>query len=160
VPPERKLETTIGVISDTHGLLRLEAVAALQGSEFIIHAGDVGDHKILEDLSAIAPVTAVRGNVDNEAWATPLPETNVLQIGEVAIYVLHDLNQLDLDPAAVNFAAVISGHSHRPTKEVRKGVLYFNPGSAGPRRFSLPITVGRLGIRGTELYPEHINLVP
>src|SRR5205085_2838412 len=139
----------VGVISDTHGLLRPEAVAALQGSDYIIHAGDVGDPEILSELAKLAPVTAVRGNVDRDKWARDLPETNVLQVGATAIFVLHDVGQLDLDPRVSRFAAVIFGHSHRPTQEMRDGVLFFNPGAAGPRRFTLPVTVGRLRIAGS-----------
>jgi putative phosphoesterase len=135
---------SIGVISDTHGLLRPEALAALRGSAHIIHAGDVGSPEILEKLSAIAPVTAVRGNVDKRAWSRELPETQVLELGGISIYVLHDLAQLDLKPKAAGFAAVVSGHSHVPKQEMRDGVLFFNPGSAGPRRFKLPVSVGRL----------------
>jgi uncharacterized protein len=134
----------IGVISDTHGLLRPEAIATLRGSEHIIHAGDVGKPEILDQLRAIAPVTAVRGNVDTDVWARKLQETEVVEIGGISIYVLHDLALLDLKPEAAGFDVVISGHSHVPKQETRNGVLYFNPGSAGPRRFKLPITVGRL----------------
>ena len=134
----------IGVISDTHGLLRPEALAVLRGSQYIIHAGDVGDPQILDKLSAIAPVTAVRGNVDHGAWAQKIPVTNVLETGEVSIYVLHSLQELDLKPEAAKFAAVVYGHSHVPKREVKNGVLYFNPGSAGPKRFKLPVSVGRL----------------
>ena len=137
----------IGIISDTHGLLRPEALAALQGSEYIIHAGDIGDPKILDKLAAIAPVTTVRGNVDHGAWAQRLPATNVLEIGEVSIYVLHSLQDLDLKPETASFAAVVYGHSHVPKQESKNGVLYFNPGSAGPRRFNLPVSVGRLTIK-------------
>lgn len=136
----------IGVISDTHGLLRSEAVAALAESDYIIYAGDVGDPAILERLCAIAPITVVRGNVDSGGWARELPKTNVLEVEGIAIYVLHILDELDLKPEAARFAAVIFGHSHRPHSEMRNGVLYFNPGSAGPRRFDLPISVGRLTI--------------
>jgi putative phosphoesterase len=147
----------IGVISDTHGLLRPEAIAALRGSGHIIHAGDVGSPEILEKLAAIAPVTAVRGNIDKAAWSRKLAETAVLELDGVCIYVLHDLAQLDLKPKAAGFAAVISGHSHVPKQETRDGVLYFNPGSAGPRRFKLPVTVGKLilgdgGVRGELLH--------
>jgi putative phosphoesterase len=143
----------IGVISDTHGLLRPEAIEALRGSEYIIHAGDVGSPEILEQLSAIGPVTAVRGNVDKGAWSRNLPETQVLELGGISIYVLHDLSQLDLKPEAAGFSVVVSGHSHAPKQETREAVLYFNPGSAGPRRFRLPVSVGRLvlehgGVRG------------
>jgi uncharacterized protein len=141
----------IGVISDTHGLLRPQALAALQGSHYIIHAGDVGDPQILDKLTAIAPLTAVRGNVDHGAWAGKIPATNVLDIGEVSIYVLHSIQALDLKPEAANFAAVVYGHSHVPKQETRNGVLYFNPGSAGPRRFKLPVSVGRLTIKNGKI---------
>ncbi len=157
---EERTEWTIGVISDTHGLLRPEALAALQGSDYIIHAGDVGEADILRHLAKIAPVTAVRGNVDREKWARKLPETNLLELGAVAIYVLHDVSRLDLAPRSARFAAVIFGHSHRPSQEVRHGVLFFNPGAAGPRRFSLPVTVGRLRIAGSQLAAEIVNLLP
>lgn len=136
----------IGVISDTHGLLRPEALAMLEGSEHIIHAGDVGDPEILEKLATIAPVTAVRGNVDKGAWAQKLPDTEVIELGGISIYVLHDLAQLDLKPEAAGFSVVAYGHSHKAKQEVRNGVLYFNPGAAGPRRFKLPVSVGRLVI--------------
>jgi len=148
----------IGVISDTHGLLRPEALEALRGSTRIIHAGDVGSPEILETLSAIAPVTAVRGNVDEGAWARKLPETQVLELGGVFIYVLHDLAQLDLKPDAAGFSAVISGHSHVPKQETRDGVLYFNPGSAGPRRFRLPVSVGRLIVESGTVRGELVTL--
>lgn len=151
---------TVGIISDTHGLLRPEAIAALQGSDYIIHAGDVGDADILGQLARIAPVTAVRGNVDRERWARELPETNVLQVGAAVIYVLHDVNRLDLDPGSARFAAVVFGHSHRPAQETRKGVLFFNPGAAGPRRFNLPVTIGRLRVAGTSLSAEIVDLLP
>ncbi|MFZ0814935.1 MAG: metallophosphoesterase family protein [Candidatus Sulfotelmatobacter sp.] len=143
----------IGVISDTHGLLRPEAVHVLRGSDHILHAGDVGAPEILEQLAAIAPVTAVRGNIDKDAWAKRLPKTEVLEVVGVSIYILHDLAELDLKPKAAGFSVVISGHSHVPKREMRDGVLYFNPGSAGPRRFKLPVSVGKLmvqdgGVRG------------
>lgn len=136
----------IGVISDTHGLLRPEAIAALRGSDHIIHAGDIGDPEILHKLDKIAPVTAVRGNVDRGAWAKKIPTTEVLEVGGVPIYVLHVLQQLDLNPEVAGFAVVVSGHSHVPKQESKNGVLYFNPGSAGPRRFRLPVTVGKLTV--------------
>jgi hypothetical protein len=135
---------TIGVISDTHGLLRPEAVTALQGSALIIHAGDVGTPNILDELRRIAPVVAVRGNVDRGAWADRLPQSEIVEHDGVRLYVLHILDELDLDPPTAGFHAVISGHSHKPKIESKDGVLYFNPGSAGPRRFKLPISVGRL----------------
>jgi hypothetical protein len=138
----------VGVISDTHGLLRPEALAALRGSNQIIHAGDIGDPGILDKLSEIAPVTAVRGNDDHCAWARKIPAANVLEIGEISIYVLHSIQELDLKPEAAKFAAVVYGHSHVPKQEWKNGVLYFNPGSAGPRRFKLPVSVGRITIEG------------
>ena len=148
----------IGVISDTHGLLRPEAVEALRGSELIVHAGDVGAPEILHRLRAIAPTWAVRGNVDTQSWAQTLPVTEVVQAGHLQLYVLHDLGTLDLDPKAAGFAAVISGHTHRASVEVRDGVLYLNPGSAGPRRFSLPVTVARLRVLHGQLSPEIVDL--
>ena len=151
-------EFTVGVISDTHGLLRPQAVAALRSSDYIVHAGDVGSPEIIGQLAEIAPVTAVRGNVDIEPWARKLPESNVLEVGDVSVYVIHDLAKLDLSGAAAGFAAVISGHSHKPAHELRDGVLYLNPGSAGPRRFKLPVTVARLHILGSTLKPEIVYL--
>ncbi len=148
----------IGVISDTHGLLRPEAVEALRGSKQIIHAGDVGSPEMLERLSAIAPLTAVRGNVDKGMWARKLPETRVLELDSVFIYVLHDLARLDLKPRAAGFAAVVSGHSHVPKQETRDGVLYFNPGSVGPRRFKLPVSVGRLVVENGAVRGELLTL--
>jgi len=148
----------IGVISDTHGLLRPEAFKALRGSQHILHAGDVGAPEILEQLAAIAPVTAVRGNIDKEVWARKLPQTEVIELGGVSIYVLHDLAQLDLKPEAAGFDVVISGHSHVPKQETRHGVLYFNPGSAGPRRFKLPISVGRLIVERGKVRGELVTI--
>jgi putative phosphoesterase len=136
----------IGVISDTHGLLRPEAVTALRGVDRIIHAGDIGAPEILTALGAIAPVTAVRGNNDHGAWARAIPETQVVDAGGVLVYVIHDVGALDVDPEAGGFAVVVAGHSHQPCNELRDGVLWFNPGSAGPRRFKLPIAVGTLTI--------------
>ena len=149
---------SIGLISDTHGLFRPEAAEALHGSELIIHAGDVGDLRVLDQLRTIAPTIAVRGNVDTEAWAKVLPTTEVVEAGELRLYVLHDRSGLDLDPKAAGFAAVVSGHTHRPSAEVRDGVLYLNPGSAGPRRFSLPVAVARLRVDGGHLSHEIVEL--
>ena len=148
----------IGLISDTHGLLRKEAVEALRGSEVIIHAGDVGKPEILEELRKIAPVVAVRGNVDTEPWAKAWPETAVLEAGAAMICVLHDVKALDLNPAASGFHIVVSGHSHKPGKTERDGVLYINPGSAGPRRFQLPVTVARLTLERTAFAVEFVDL--
>jgi len=144
----------IGLISDTHGLLRKEALEALRGSELIIHAGDVGKPEILEELRKIAPVIAVRGNVDKERWAQALPDT----AGAVLIYVLHDVKTLDLNPTAAGFHIVVSGHSHKPGKTERDGVVYINPGSAGPRRFQLPVTVARLNLSRIPYEVEFVNL--
>lgn len=149
----------IGVISDTHGLLRPEAVAALQGSDYVIHAGDIGDPEILTTLATIAPVTAIRGNVDRESWARKIPETNVLEVEDVSIYILHDLAELDLKPEAAGFHVVVSGHSHIPKQETKKGVLYFNPGSAGPKRFKLPVSVGRLIIKEQTVRGEILQIL-
>jgi len=148
----------IGLISDTHGLLRKEAVEALRGSEMIIHAGDVGKPEILEELKKIAPVVAVRGNVDTAEWAVALPETAVAEAGSVLIYVLHDVKALDLNPTAVGFHIVVSGHTHKPVKTEREGVLYINPGSAGPRRFQLPVTVARLNLGRIPYEVEFVDL--
>jgi uncharacterized protein len=148
----------IGVISDTHGLLRPEAVNALHDSDYIIHAGDIGDSGILDRLNEIAPVTAVRGNVDHEPWAQNIKQTNVLEVKGVSLYVLHILDELDLKPEAAGFAAVVYGHSHVPKLEKKNGVLFFNPGSAGPKRFGLPVTVGRLRVLGKKLEAEIVQL--
>lgn len=148
----------IGVISDTHGLLRPGALEALRGSKLIIHAGDVGAPEILDLLREIAPVTAVRGNIDKAPWARKLPETEVVEVAGISLYVLHDLAKLDLNPAAAGFRVVIYGHSHVPKQEKHEGVLYFNPGSAGPRRFKLPISLGRLMIEGGSLRGEIVSI--
>ena len=145
----------MGLISDTHGLLREQAVEALQGSDLIIHAGDVGDLAILDRLRAIAPVVAIRGNIDK---GSVLPETALTSASSSSIYVIHDLKQLDLDPAARGFHIVISGHSHKPLAMTRAGVLYINPGSAGRRRFRLPITVARLDLDRLPWEVEFIEL--
>ena len=148
----------VGVISDTHGLLRPQALAALRGSDLIIHAGDVGQPELLEPLRALAPLHVVRGNVDHGAWAARLPMTERVEVGGRVFHVLHNIAELDLDPPAVGIAAVVYGHSHQPTIETRDGVLWLNPGSAGPRRFSLPITVARVRVAGGVLHPEIVAL--
>jgi len=148
----------IGVISDTHGLLRKEAVEALRGADHILHAGDVGAPEILDTLAQIAPVTAIRGNVDTESWARALPETEVVEIGGLSIYMLHDLGRLDLKPEAAGIRAVVYGHSHHPKIAEKNGVLYFNPGSAGPRRFQLPVSVGKLHIEDGRITAELVEL--
>jgi len=134
-------------------------VATLRGSQRIIHAGDVGAPEILDELASIVPVTAVRGNIDKGAWARKLPETDVIELGPVSLYVLHDLTLLDLKPEAAGFKVVVYGHSHVPKQEIRNGVLYFNPGSAGPRRFRLPVTVGRLVVRNDKVGPEIVSIL-
>jgi len=149
---------TVGLISDTHGLLRPGAVEALRGSDFIIHAGDIGDPEILAALARLAPVTAVRGNVDRGSWAAALPETAVLTIGDAAIFVTHNLAALDRDLLTAGFRAVVSGHSHHPAWREQDGVLFVNPGSAGPRRFTLPIALGRLRVAGKRMTAELIEL--
>jgi putative phosphoesterase len=148
----------IGVISDTHGLLRPEAVELLRGSEHIIHAGDIGAPEIIPELRKIAPVTAIRGNIDTQAWARAFAETEVVELCGLDFYIIHNANALDLNPKAAGFAAVISGHSHQPKQEVKNGVLYFNPGSAGPSRFKLPISVGRIEITDGNLTAAILEL--
>ncbi|TCK74093.1 hypothetical protein C7378_1713 [Acidipila rosea] len=143
----------VGVISDTHGLLRPEALAALAGVAHILHAGDVGDPAILDTLRTLAPVTAIRGNIDRSGPCAALPATELVTLNGVSLYMLHDVNDLDLDPAAAGARVVISGHSHQPARYERRGVLYFNPGSAGPRRFSLPVSLGFLHL-GAEIHAE------
>jgi len=148
----------IGVISDTHSLLRPEAIAALRGSHRILHAGDIGDPGILDRLRELAPVTAVRGNVDRGPWAAALPETELVEIEGLSIYLIHDLGQLDLKPEAAGIRVVIYGHSHQPKIEEKNGVVFFNPGSAGPRRFRLPVSLGRLKIEKGTVRIEIVNL--
>jgi len=141
----------VGLIADTHGLLRPEATAFLAGSDHIVHAGDVGDPAIIDTLAAIAPVTAIRGNVDMDAWAARLREAELIRFGAIAVYVVHDLAALAIDPRALGIRVVVSGHSHKPLVVERHGVLYVNPGSAGPRRFRLPIAAAELLIDGNTI---------
>lgn len=148
----------IGVISDTHGLLRPEAGDALRGSELILHAGDIGAPEILKYLRNVAPITTVRGNLDTQSWAQKLPQTEVVEIGGISIYMLHNLDDLDLKPEAAGFQVVVYGHSHQSKIEEKNGVLYFNPGSAGPRRFHLPVSVGKLVIEDGRIHSELIDL--
>jgi hypothetical protein len=150
----------VGIISDTHGLLRPEALAFLHGSDFIVHAGDIGDASVLAGLAAVGPVTAVRGNNDKGEWAKNVHAFEVLQVGEISVYVLHDLSELDLDPAAAGFRVVVSGHSHRPSIEEKGRVLYVNPGSAGPRRFKLPIAVAEIQIVDGSVRARVVELGP
>jgi len=148
----------VGVVADTHGLVRPEVVDALRGADLIVHAGDVGTPEVLAALRMVAPVVAVRGNNDRGAWAEALPATEVVELDGTALYLLHDLATLDLEPRAAGLSAVITGHSHRPRAEWRNGVLYLNPGSAGPRRFRLPVSLARLGVRGPRLESELVEL--
>jgi putative phosphoesterase len=148
----------IGLISDTHGLLRPEALAFLRGSDFIVHAGDIGHAAVLKELAGIAPVTAVRGNNDKGPWAETVQETEVLQVDRVRIYVVHDIAELDLDPVAAGFQVVVSGHSHKPSVKERDGVLYVNPGSSGPRRFKLPVAVAELMVSGNSVRARIVEL--
>jgi uncharacterized protein len=150
----------VGIISDTHGLLRPRALAELAGSDLIVHAGDIGTAGLIEELARVAPTFAVRGNVDTGPWAAGLPATAVVAVGEHKFYLLHDVAELDLDPAAAGFAAVIYGHSHQPAIETRGDVLFLNPGSAGPRRFKLPVTLARVRVTNGELHPDIIILEP
>ena len=148
----------VGLISDTHGLLRPEALAFLRGSEHIIHAGDITGPEILAPLAAIAPLTVVRGNNDRGTWARAIPDTAVLRVGALAIYVIHDLKELPIDPAAAGMRVVVAGHSHRPSQVERGGVLYVNPGSAGRRRFRLPVSVGELLVDGDRVTARLVTL--
>ena len=148
----------IGLISDTHGLIRPQALAALQGVDLIIHAGDIGKPEVLQPLKAIAPLVAIKGNVDKNAWAASLPESKALKVGDIDVYVIHNVNELDFNPASRGFRAVISGHSHKPSIVRRDGALFVNPGSAGPRRFKLPVAVAKLWLDGRNLRAKIIYL--
>jgi len=150
---------TIGVIADTHGLLRPEAIEFLKGSDLIVHAGDVGKPDILRKLGSIAPTYAIRGNVDKGSWADKLPDKDVLEVESKFFYIIHSIDELDLDPAAAEFDAVIFGHSHHPTSYKKDGVLYFNPGSAGQRRFKLPVSIGKITVLRSVLESEIITLI-
>ena len=154
----RAREFVLGVISDTHGLLRPEALDALRGSDMIIHAGDVGKPEVIDRLGEVAPTHVVRGNIDKGSWAAALPMTELVTLGKHRLFVLHDISQLDVDPAAAGFAAVVFGHSHRPSIETRNGILFLNPGSAGPRRFKLPITIARVKTSGQRLHADIVAL--
>src|SRR3954463_7756992 len=149
----------IGLISDTHGLLRPEAKSFLAGSDHIIHAGDICDPAILDQLAAIAPLTAVRGNNDKGAWAHSIQDVAMVKFEQVLICVIHDINELDVDPKAAGFRVIVSGHSHKPSAEERNGVLYVNPGSAGPRRFKLPIATGELIVAGNTVSARTVDLM-
>jgi putative phosphoesterase len=148
----------VGVISDTHGLLRPEAIVAMRGFDHILHAGDIGDPAILDQLRRLAPLTAIRGNIDRSGRCAQLPATEWIQLVGHKLYMLHDINELDLNPVAAGIAAIISGHSHKPSIGWRDGVLYFNPGSAGPRRFKLPTSVGILEMQDRGIEPRIVNI--
>jgi putative phosphoesterase len=148
----------VGVLSDTHGLLRAEARAFLVGCDYIIHGGDIGSAEILQDLESLAPLIAVKGNNDKQPWAAHLPETDMVRLGGAFVYVIHDLAQLDLEPVAAGIQAIVSGHSHKPMIVEREGVCYLNPGSCGPRRFSLPVSVGELTIAGSRVRARIVEL--
>ena len=156
--PQSRRPLRIGLIADTHGLLRPEALERLRGCDQLIHAGDIGKPEILAELERLAPLSVVRGNNDTQDWAADIPERLLLKIGRLTLYVLHDHTRLDLDPAAEGIDVVVAGHSHKPLKEERDGVLYLNPGSAGPRRFSLPIVIGVLEVAGKKIEAELITL--
>jgi len=148
----------VGLISDTHGLLRPEARAFLVGCDYIVHGGDIGSAEILDDLAVIAPLIAVRGNNDTEPWAARLPGTELIRVGNVFVYVIHNLAELDIDPGAAGVRVIVSGHSHKPMIEERDGVLYVNPGSSGPRRFKLPISVGEIIVSGSAVNARLVDL--
>jgi putative phosphoesterase len=150
----------IGIISDTHGLLRPEAIKQLAGADHIIHAGDIGAPEVIEGLRNIAPTTAIRGNIDVAEWSKDYPDTELVVLGGRALYVLHNLKNIELDPAASGIDVVVSGHSHRPKIETKNGVLYVNPGSAGPRRFKLPVTVAVLELSDRAVLPRIVEIAP
>ncbi len=151
--------TSIGIISDTHSLLRPEAIVSLRGCQHILHAGDIGSLEVIKELSSIAPVSAIRGNIDKDLWAAEFSDDEVVKIDGKYIYILHSLHDLDLDPVAAGFDIVVSGHSHQPNIERKDGVLYINPGSAGPRRFTLPITIAKLEITEQDVNAEIIEII-
>lgn len=149
----------VGVISDTHGLLRPEARAFAGSCDYIIHGGDIGSAAILDELSALAPLIAVRGNNDRQAWAAHLPQSEMIRVGGVFIYIVHDISQLDIEPHAAGAQVIVSGHSHKPLIKFRDGILYFNPGSCGPRRFNLPLSFGEIRVEGTKVRARTVELV-
>lgn len=149
----------IGIISDTHRLVRPEALQALKGVEMILHAGDIGNQEVLDTLNQVAPVVAVRGNNDKGEWAQSLPDWEVVEVGDVSIYMLHDVKEIDISPSGGGFQVVVSGHSHQPSVTEARGVLYVNPGSAGPRRFTLPVSVAHLRVHGDKVHAKIIELV-
>jgi uncharacterized protein len=148
----------VALLSDTHGLMRAEARAFAVGCDYIIHGGDIGSPQILDELATMAPLIAVRGNNDRQVWAAHLPETEMIRVGGAFVYVIHDLSQLDIEPYAAGVQVIVSGHSHKPLVEKRDGILYVNPGSCGPRRFKLPISVGELIVEGTQVSARIVEL--
>jgi putative phosphoesterase len=148
----------VALLSDTHGLMRAEARAFAVGCDYIIHGGDIGSAEILDELAAMAPLIAVRGNNDRQVWAAHLPETEMIRVGGAFVYVIHDLSQLDIEPHAAGVQVIVSGHSHKPLVEKRDGILYVNPGSCGPRRFKLPISVAELIVEGTQVSARIVEL--
>jgi uncharacterized protein len=148
----------VAVLSDTHGLLRAQARAFAVGCDYIIHGGDIGSPEILDELAVLAPLIVVKGNNDNQAWAAQLPETEMIRVGGAFIYVIHDISRLDIEPHAAGVQVIVSGHSHKPLIQRRDGILYVNPGSCGPRRFNLPISVGELTVAGTEVNGRTVEL--
>ncbi|HZE42695.1 MAG TPA: metallophosphoesterase [Steroidobacteraceae bacterium] len=148
----------VALLSDTHGLMRAAARAFAVGCDYIIHGGDIGSARILNELATIAPLIAVRGNNDGQAWAAHLPETEMIRVGGAFVYVIHDLSRLDIEPHAAGVQVIVSGHSHKPLVEKRDGILYVNPGSCGPRRFKLPISVGELIVEGTQVSARIVEL--
>ena len=157
-PKKKSALHVIGLISDTHGLVRPEAIEALQGVDLVIHAGDIGKPEVLAALKAISPLVAIKGNNDVGAWAKPLPDTQLLQTADTKLFVIHNVKELDCDPAAEGYQVVISGHSHKPSILTQDDVLFVNPGSAGPRRFKLPVAVGKLFIQNRKVNAELIEL--
>jgi putative phosphoesterase len=157
-PRKKRAVYVIGLISDTHGLVRPQAVEALQGVDLIVHAGDIGKPEVLDALKAISPLVAIKGNNDIGAWAKPLPDTQLVQAADIRLFVIHNVKELDCDPAAEGYEVVISGHSHKPSILTRDGVLFVNPGSAGPRRFKLPVAVGKLFIQNQKVNAELVEL--
>jgi putative phosphoesterase len=148
----------VGLISDTHGLLRPEARAFLIGCDYIVHGGDIGEAKILDELAAMAPLIAVKGNNDSDPWAARLPATELIRVGNVFVYVIHNLAELDIDPGAAGIRVIVSGHSHKPMIEERDGILYVNPGSSGPKRFKLPVSVGEIIVSGSAVRARLVDL--
>jgi hypothetical protein len=152
------MRKTVGVLSDTHGLLRPQVAELLKEVDWILHAGDIGSPEVLDGLKRIAPLTAIRGNNDTAVWAKKIPETKTIRIGSILVYMLHNVKELDIDPSSAGFQVVISGHSHRPSIEWKDDILFLNPGSAGPRRFKLPVSIARLTLDGRDVRAELLDV--